>query len=298
MAQARPSVRRRDPQRRRHPRRPSTRSPPSRCPTGTSRGRRATHTDPWNLVEAAMALDVGGPPRGGRAGVRVAARRCSTIAGCWHAYYVGRRREGSRARHQRHLLPRQRGVAPLPHDRRHRVPRGLLAERRAGDRLRAVAPGARPARSRGGATSLRRGALLTGSSSIHASIRCAIAIAERLGHERPDWELSLGEPRDRHRAPSRRASSTRIVGRWTGTTPSSAACCAAMPRRCGWPRTGKRSSSKGAACAASRTALGSPPPRRASSCMALDALGLDDRAASSSRGSSSCATTTAATGRA
>ena len=36
------------------------------------------------------------------------------------------------------------------------------------------------------------GALLTGSSSIHPSLRCAIAIAERLGHERPDWELSLG----------------------------------------------------------------------------------------------------------
>ena len=36
------------------------------------------------------------------------------------------------------------------------------------------------------------GALLTGSSSIHLSLRCAIAIAEQLGHERPDWELSLG----------------------------------------------------------------------------------------------------------
>jgi hypothetical protein len=36
------------------------------------------------------------------------------------------------------------------------------------------------------------GALLTGSSSIHHSLRCGIAIAERLGHERPDWELSLG----------------------------------------------------------------------------------------------------------
>jgi hypothetical protein len=36
------------------------------------------------------------------------------------------------------------------------------------------------------------GALLTGSSSVHASLRCAIAIAEHLGHERPDWELSLG----------------------------------------------------------------------------------------------------------
>ena len=36
------------------------------------------------------------------------------------------------------------------------------------------------------------GALLTGSSSIHLSLRCAIAIAEQLDHERPDWELSLG----------------------------------------------------------------------------------------------------------
>jgi hypothetical protein len=33
-------------------------------------------------------------------------------------------------------------------------------------------------------------ALLTGSSSIWHSLRCAIALAEHLGHERPDWELS------------------------------------------------------------------------------------------------------------
>ena len=35
-------------------------------------------------------------------------------------------------------------------------------------------------------------ALLTGSSSIYHSLRCAIAIAERLGQERPDWELAAG----------------------------------------------------------------------------------------------------------
>ena len=35
-------------------------------------------------------------------------------------------------------------------------------------------------------------ALLTSSSCVHLSLRCAIATAERLGHERPDWELSLG----------------------------------------------------------------------------------------------------------
>jgi hypothetical protein len=33
-------------------------------------------------------------------------------------------------------------------------------------------------------------ALLTGSSSISHSLRCAIALAGEVGHERPDWELS------------------------------------------------------------------------------------------------------------
>ncbi len=34
--------------------------------------------------------------------------------------------------------------------------------------------------------------LLTGSSSIYLSLRCAIAIAERLDDERPEWELAAG----------------------------------------------------------------------------------------------------------
>ena len=34
--------------------------------------------------------------------------------------------------------------------------------------------------------------LLTGSSSIYFSLRCAIAIAERLDDERPEWELAAG----------------------------------------------------------------------------------------------------------
>ncbi|MEX0767105.1 MAG: hypothetical protein WD029_01365 [Microthrixaceae bacterium] len=35
-------------------------------------------------------------------------------------------------------------------------------------------------------------ALLTGSSSICHSLRCSIAIAQELGHERPNWELGAG----------------------------------------------------------------------------------------------------------
>ena len=36
-------------------------------------------------------------------------------------------------------------------------------------------------------------ALLTGSSSIYHSLRCAIACAERLGRDKPDWELAAGQ---------------------------------------------------------------------------------------------------------
>jgi hypothetical protein len=35
-------------------------------------------------------------------------------------------------------------------------------------------------------------ALLTGSSSIYHALRCAVAIAEHLGRSRPDWELAAG----------------------------------------------------------------------------------------------------------
>lgn len=35
-------------------------------------------------------------------------------------------------------------------------------------------------------------ALLTGTSSIHHSLRAAVAVATELGHERPEWELAAG----------------------------------------------------------------------------------------------------------
>jgi hypothetical protein len=39
---------------------------------------------------------------------------------------------------------------------------------------------------------LERYALLTGSSSIYHSVRCAVAVAEQLGIHRPGWELAAG----------------------------------------------------------------------------------------------------------
>ena len=142
-----------------------------------------------------MALDVGGRLRRSRARVRVAARAMQHPDGSWHAYYLGDDVEGAHARHQRHLLRRERRVAPLPLHRRHRVPRassGPSSSARSTSRsTTSTATGeiewdADPDRVDG------KGALLTGSSSIYSSLRCAIATAERLGRERPDWELSLG----------------------------------------------------------------------------------------------------------
>jgi hypothetical protein len=148
------------------------------------------HTDPWNLVEAAMALDIGGRHTEAERGYEWL-RSMQRPDGCWHAYYVGRDVKDAALDTNvtcyiangvwHHYLSTgdtgfldafwpvvERGI-DFALD--HQAETGEIAWR-----------GDKPA----------DGALLTGSSSIHASLRCAIAIAERLGHERPDWELSLG----------------------------------------------------------------------------------------------------------
>lgn len=147
-------------------------------------------TDPWNLVEAAMALDVGG--RHAEATRAYAwLQRMQNFDGSWHAYYVGNEvmdktldtnvacyiatgvwhhylSTGDTAFLREYWRVVERTI---DYALEHQTETGEIA-------WRADDPG--------------DGALLTGSSSIHHSLRCAIAIAERLGHERPDWELSVG----------------------------------------------------------------------------------------------------------
>jgi hypothetical protein len=148
------------------------------------------HTDPWNLVEAAMALDVGGRhDEAVRAYEWLRARQHAE--GCWFAYYLGDEVEdpaldtnvtcylANGAWH--HYLTT--GDTAFLEDFWPNVEAGIDYA------LSLQAPTGEIA-WRGDEP--EPGALLTGSSSMHASIRCAIAIAERLGHERPDWELSLG----------------------------------------------------------------------------------------------------------
>jgi hypothetical protein len=148
------------------------------------------HTDPWNLVEAAMALDLGGRhtdaarayawlrerqhPEGGWFAYYVGDAvkdptldtnvACYVAVGVWHHYLV----TGDTAFLRSFWPVVERAI---DYALAYQTETGEIAWR---------------------ADDPADGALLTGSSSIHLSIRCAIAIAERLGFDRPDWELSLG----------------------------------------------------------------------------------------------------------
>ena len=151
------------------------------------------HADPWNHVEAAMALDLGGR--------RADAERAyqwlvdeQRADGSWHQYYLADRVEQDKLDANviayiaagvwhHNLLTRDLGALEAMWSLVEpafdfvldlQTPRGEILWARHAD---------------GTPWSF---ALLTGSSSISHSLRCAIAIAEALGHERPDWELSLG----------------------------------------------------------------------------------------------------------
>jgi hypothetical protein len=151
------------------------------------------HADPWNHVEAAMALALAGRrPEAERAyewlvdtqhddgswctyyladGIEEARRDtnvCAYIAtGVWHHY----------------LLTGDDGflVTLWPVVER-AIEFVLSLQEASGELLWSLdADGTRG-----------RYALLTGSSSASFSLRCAIAIAEHLGNERPEWELAAG----------------------------------------------------------------------------------------------------------
>jgi hypothetical protein len=161
------------------------------------------HCDPWNHVESAMALSVCGlDAEAERAYEWVAERQLSD--GSWFNYYLS---DG--VKDQRLDTNVCAYVATgLYH---HLLVTGDLdlAERLWSTAERGIDFVLRWQRRDGSitwsldASGVREGyALLTGSSSIYHSLRCAIALAERLGKERPDWELAaarLGHALAHHR---------------------------------------------------------------------------------------------------
>jgi hypothetical protein len=149
------------------------------------------HGDPWNHVEAAMALDAGGRHREAEAAYAwlVATQRAD---GAWHQYYrAGRVEEAtldanvtayvSTGAWHHFLATADAGFleamwpvvqAAVGFVLDLQTPRGEIIWARHAD---------------GTPWSF---ALLTASSSTFASLRCALAIAGRLGYERPEWELA------------------------------------------------------------------------------------------------------------
>jgi hypothetical protein len=150
------------------------------------------HADPWNHVEAAMGLDVGGHHEAAGAayswlariqnpdGSWAAAYRdgrivdgtldanfCAYVAaGCWHHYLCT-----ENASFLEQVWPAVERAIDFVLD------------------LQAVDGSVWWARSPD--HDPWPGALLASSSCIHLSLRCAVTMAEHIGRDRPDWELSL-----------------------------------------------------------------------------------------------------------
>lgn len=152
------------------------------------------HCDPWNHVEAAMALTVAGFHDEARAAYRWLADT-QLADGSWFNYYLA----GAGVKDPRldtnvcayvatgawHYF-RITGDVGVLEEMWPTVARALgfvlRWQREDGAILWCVDPDGRP----GGYP------LLTGSSSIYHALRCGVACAEALGEERPDWELAAG----------------------------------------------------------------------------------------------------------
>ncbi len=152
------------------------------------------HCDPWNHVEAAMALTVSGHEAGARAAYRWL-ESAQLGNGAWFNYYRSERVQDARldtnvcaylATGLYHYLLATDDVDfvaamwPVVERAIEFVLRWQMADGTIRWSLDSVG---RP----------ESYALLTGSSSIFHSLRCAVALGERLDVTRPSWELASGQ---------------------------------------------------------------------------------------------------------
>ena len=149
------------------------------------------HADPWNHVEAAMALMVAGRRREAeRAYDWLEATQHRS--GAWFNYYIGDEVEDRRLDtnvvayvatgvwHHRLVTGDDDLVEATWPMVESAIEFVLRLQEPSGEILWCIEADGTPGRF----------ALLTGSSSIFLSLRCALAIAWSLGHERPEWELA------------------------------------------------------------------------------------------------------------
>ena len=198
------------------------------------------HSDPWNHVEAAMALDLGGR----RAAAEAAYQWLVDIQrpdGAWHQYYVADAQGRTIVEQDKLDANVCAYVAAgvwhhwlLTGDGGFVETMWPVVERAIDFVLELQQPRGEILWARHADGTPWSFALLTGSSSICHSLRCAIA---HRGAPRPRASRlgTVGRsPRRRGRPTSRRCSSRSIAGPWTGTTRCSPASCWATTAARAW----------------------------------------------------------------
>jgi len=150
------------------------------------------HADPWNHVEASMALDTGGRRAEAEAAYQwlVATQRPD---GAWHQYYRGGQVEEATLDANvtayvatgvwhHFLVTRDTGFLQTMWP---------VVEAAVGFVLDLQTPRGEVIWARHADGTPWSFALLTASSSTFASLSCAVAVAGHLGHERPGWEVAV-----------------------------------------------------------------------------------------------------------
>jgi hypothetical protein len=153
------------------------------------------HSDPWNHTEAAMALTVGGfRAEAERAYEWLASTQHDD--GSWFNYYLADGVEDYRLDTN---VTAYAAVGVWHHflatgDSGFLETMWPVVDRAMGFVLRLQQPGGQILWSiEPDGVTPGRFALVTGSSSVLHSLRAGVAVAERLGQERPEWELAAGQ---------------------------------------------------------------------------------------------------------
>jgi hypothetical protein len=152
------------------------------------------HADPWNMTEAAMALDVGGLGRAAEAAYRWLAKT-QLSDGSWAVSYQGGLVDSS-TRDTNFSTYIATGVWHhflCTRDRAFLEEMWPHVERATQFALRMQMPGGAISWARGPDNQPAHKALLTSSACIYLSLRCALAIAREMGGTKLDWELAITE---------------------------------------------------------------------------------------------------------
>jgi hypothetical protein len=149
------------------------------------------HADPWNHTEAAMALSMAGLTKEAERAFDWLART-QQGDGTWCRYYLA---DGVEDPRRDPNVGAYVATGTWSHYLATRDPGFLdemwpVVEAAVSFVLRLQQPGGEVLWSMDPDGCPGRYALLTSTSSIHHSLRCAVALAETIGHDRPEWELA------------------------------------------------------------------------------------------------------------